>query len=143
MSEINAPSAASPISAVCAALKALVVDDESLTRTLLCQVLQRAGVDQAQMFSAEDGEEALRIAEAERPGLILLDLLLPKMDGSEVCRRLRHITDYQPYIVMLTARGQLEDRALADALGVDLFIVKPFSPARLIAELNALCAGLR
>ena len=93
------------------------------------------------VFYAEDGEEALRIAQAERPDLILLDLLLPKMDGYEVCRRLQALPDYHPHIIMLTARGQANDRDAARAAGVDRFMTKPFNPTRLVADLNALWAG--
>lgn len=119
-------------------VKVLIVDDEDLTRVLLRQVLERVRVKHMAVFYADDGEEALRIAEAERPDLILLDLLLPKMDGNEVCRRLRTLADYNPHIIMLTARGQFEDREQAMALGVNQFVTKPFKAARLIADLNAL-----
>lgn len=125
------------------AVKVLIVDDEELTRVLLRHMLQRVRVDHMDVFSAEDGTQALRIAQEERPDVILLDLLLPKMDGSEVCRRLRDIPDYQPYIIMLTARGQFGDREQARALGVQQFMTKPFSPARLVAALDALLAGPR
>jgi two-component system alkaline phosphatase synthesis response regulator PhoP len=106
-------------------------------------MLQRVQVNHMDVFSAEDGEQAVQIAQAERPDVILLDLLLPKMDGNEVCRRLHQIADYQPYIIMLTARGQFEDREQARALGVNQFMTKPFSPSRLIADLNALWAAPR
>lgn len=125
------------------AVKVLIVDDEDLMRLLLRHMLQRVRVEQMAVFNAEDGEQALRIAQEERPDLILLDLLLPKMDGTEVCRRLRDIPDYRPHIIMLTARGQLNDREQARALGVQRFMTKPFSPARLAAELDALWAGPR
>lgn len=132
---------AQPAGAPATCVKVLVVDDEDLTRTLLGQVLRRVQVDHMEVFYAEDGEEALRIAQAERPDLILLDLLLPKMDGYEVCRRLQALPDYSPQIIMLTARGQISDRDAARAAGVDRFMTKPFNPTRLIADLNALCAS--
>lgn len=122
-------------------VKVLVVDDEELTRTLLGQVLRRVQVDHMEVFYAEDGEEALRIAQAERPDLILLDLLLPKMDGYEVCRRLQALPAYKPRIIILTARGQAGSRDAARVAGVDRVMTKPFNPTRLIADLNALWAG--
>ncbi len=132
---------AQPAGAPVTSVKVLVVDDEDLTRTLLGQVLRRVQVDRMAVFYAEDGEEALRIAQAERPDLILLDLLLPKMDGYEVCRRLQALPDYHPHIIMLTAGGQANDRDAARAAGVDRFMTKPFNPTRLVADLNALWAG--
>ncbi|MGQ9889535.1 MAG: response regulator transcription factor [Aggregatilineales bacterium] len=131
---------AQPAGAPVTSVKVLVVDDEDLARTLLEQVLSRVKVGRIAVFYAEDGEEALRIAQAERPDLILLDLLLPKMDGYEVCRRLQALPGYRPHIVVLTTQGQANDREAARALGVDRFIVKPFNPTRLIADLNALWA---
>lgn len=132
-----------PAAGVPAAVKVLIVDDEELTRLLLSHMLQRVKVEHMEVFSAEDGEQALRIAQEQRPDVILLDLLLPKMDGNEVCRRLREVAGYQPHIIMLTARGQLDDRERARALGVSQFMTKPFSPSQLIADLNALWAGPR
>lgn len=134
-------SKAEPAGRPAASVKVLVVDDEELTRILLGQMLQRVQVDRMQVFYAEDGEEALRLAQAERPDLILLDLLLPKLDGYEVCRRLQALHDYKPHIIILTARGNLGDSEEIQALGVKRFIVKPFSATRLIADLNALWAN--
>lgn len=122
-------------------VKVLIVDDEDLTRVLLRQMLERVKVDRMEIFQADDGEAAVKIAEAERPDLVLLDLLLPKMNGHEVCRRLRDIPDYDPYIIILTARGYMEDRQQARELGANQFMTKPFNPSRLIAELNTLWGG--
>lgn len=116
----------------------LIVDDEDLTRTLLNQVLERARIGPLEVLMAEDGREALEIAEARRPDLILLDLLLPHMNGYDVCRELRAIPDYQPYIIILTARGHNTDRQQAQESGADSFMTKPFNPSGLIAQLNAL-----
>ncbi len=118
--------------------RVLIVDDEDLTRILLSQVLERAHIGPVDVFMAEDGEEALRVAEETRPDLILLDLLLPKMNGYDVCRALRSIADYQPYIIILTARGQNTDRQQASESGANDFMTKPFNPSGLIAQLNAL-----
>lgn len=116
----------------------LIVDDEDLTRTLLNQVLERARIGPLEVLMAEDGREALEIAAAQRPDLILLDLLLPHMNGYDVCRELRAIPDYEPYIIILTARGQNTDRQQAQESGANSFMTKPFNPSGLIAQLNAL-----
>jgi len=118
--------------------KVLIVDDEDLTRVLLSRVLERIKVKSIEILLAEDGEEALKIAESERPDLVLLDLLLPKLNGYDVCRELRAIPDYVPHIIILTARGQDTDREHAREIGADGFMTKPFNPSRLITQLNDL-----
>jgi two-component system, OmpR family, alkaline phosphatase synthesis response regulator PhoP len=115
--------------------KVLIVDDEELTRILLSRILERTHVEGLQILMAEDGEEALRIAIEERPGLILLDVLLPKMNGYDVCQQVRSLSDYDPYIVVLTARGNSGDRSRAHALGANDFMTKPFNPTRLTDQL--------
>jgi DNA-binding response OmpR family regulator len=118
--------------------KVLIVDDEDLTRVLLSRVLERIKVESMNIFLAEDGEEALKIAAVERPDLVLLDLLLPKLNGYDVCRELRAIPGYDPHIIILTARGQDTDREHAREIGADGFMTKPFNPSRLITQLNDL-----
>lgn len=118
--------------------KVLIVDDEDIIRVLLNRVLERVGVPNLMVLMAEDGAEALNVAEQERPDLILLDLLLPKMNGYDVCRALRQIPDYHPYIIILTARGQSDDREQAEAIGADNFMTKPFNPSHLLAEVSSL-----
>lgn len=118
------------------ARKILIVDDEDLTRVLLSQVIERANIDMADILMAEDGEQALRVAAEERPELILLDLLMPKLNGYDVCRKLREIPGYNPYIIILTARGHNGDRQQARDIGADDFMTKPFNPSRLIVQLN-------
>ncbi|MCA0456452.1 MAG: response regulator [Chloroflexi bacterium] len=116
--------------------KVLIVDDEDMTRVLLTHILQRMRVDGLEVLLAEDGEEAIRMANEERPGLILLDVLLPKMNGYDVCQRVRGIADYSPYVVILTARGNSNDRQRAEAIGANDFMTKPFNPARLMNQLS-------
>ncbi|MBL8118146.1 MAG: response regulator [Anaerolineae bacterium] len=116
--------------------KVLIVDDEDMTRVLLTHILNRMHVDGLEILLAEDGEEAVRIAQDERPGLILLDVLLPKMNGYDVCQRVRLISGYNPYIVILTARGNSNDRQRAEAIGANDFMTKPFNPARLMNQLS-------
>ena len=116
--------------------KVLIVDDEDMTRVLLTHILNRMQVEGLEVLLAEDGEEALRIATDERPGLILLDVLLPKMNGYDVCQRIRHISGYSPYVVILTARGNSNDKQRAEAIGANDFMTKPFNPARLMNQLG-------
>lgn len=123
--------------------KILIVDDEDQARILLSQVVERANIPPQNILLAEDGEEALRIVALERPDLILLDLLLPKLNGYDVCRKLREIEGYTPYIIILTARGHNSDRQQAHDIGADDFMTKPFNPSRLIAQLNDILSSER
>jgi two-component system, OmpR family, response regulator VicR len=110
----------------------LVADDEDIVREVVERYLVREGYD---VRLAADGEEALRLARAERPDLVVLDLMLPKVDGLEVCRRLRSEGDVP--IVMLTAKGEETDRIVGLTLGADDYLVKPFSPRELVARVQA------
>jgi len=118
--------------------RVLIVDDEDMTRVLLTHILQRMRVDGLEVLLAEDGEEAVKMATDQRPGLILLDVLLPKMNGYDVCQRVRRIVDYNPYVVILTARGNSNDRQRAEAIGANDFMTKPFNPARLMNQLSTI-----
>ena len=104
----------------------LVVEDEEDIRELLKYNLEKEGY---QVFVAATGEEALQTVRARRPDLILLDLMLPGIDGLEVCRRIRGgaQTQHLP-IIMLTAKGEEADIVTGLELGADDYIVKPFSP---------------
>jgi two-component system alkaline phosphatase synthesis response regulator PhoP len=110
----------------------LVVDDEPQIVDLLRSYLQRDGFDVDQ---AVDGEAALAACARLRPDLIVLDLMLPKLDGREVCRRLRE--SGQTPIIMLTARDEESDKLLGLELGADDYITKPFSPREVVARVRA------
>ncbi len=110
----------------------LVVDDESIVREVVERYLARAGY---RVRTAADGETALRLAQTDQPDLIVLDLMLPKLDGLEVCRRLRASSGVP--IIMLTARGEETDKILGLGLGADDYLVKPFSPRELVARVEA------
>ena len=113
----------------------LVVEDEEDIRELLKYNLEKEGY---QVFGAGTGEEALRAVRDRRPDLILLDLMLPGIDGLEVCRRIRGEAQTQPLpIIMLTAKGEEADIVTGLELGADDYIVKPFSPRVLLARLRA------
>jgi len=118
--------------------KILVVDDEQPIIDVLTYNLQRAGYD---VTVAWDGAEALALARRERPALMILDLMLPKLDGIEVCRALRReaATNQEPDIpiIMLTARDEEIDRVVGLELGADDYVVKPFSVRELVARVKA------
>jgi len=112
----------------------LIVDDEQSILTLLQYNLEQAGFD---VISAGDGEQAKQKAITEKPDLIILDLMLPKMDGIEVCKQLRQERIDIP-ILMLTAKDDEFDKVLGLELGADDYMTKPFSPRELIARVKAI-----
>ena len=113
-------------------VKILVVDDEPNIREVVGRYLRREGYV---VVPAADGEEALRLYRRERPGLVVLDLMLPKVSGIEVCRRIQ--AEGRVPLIMLTARGEEGDRILGLGLGADDYMVKPFSPRELVARVGA------
>ena len=116
----------------------LIVDDEQPIIDVLTYNLKRAGY---QVLVAWDGEGALTVARRERPDLVILDLMLPKLDGIEVCRTLRReqadVRTSDVPIIMLTARDEEIDRVLGLELGADDYVVKPFSVRELLARVKA------
>ncbi|WP_312096249.1 response regulator transcription factor [Niallia sp.] len=113
--------------------KVLVVDDEQSIVTLLKYNLQQAGYD---VVTAMDGEEGLNLALTANPDVILLDLMLPKKDGMDVCKELRQQKVLTP-ILMLTAKDDEFDKVLGLELGADDYMTKPFSPREVIARIKA------
>ena len=111
----------------------LVVDDEPKIARLARDYLEKNGY---RVVTAADGPSALSMARRERPDLIVLDLLLPGMDGREVCRILRAESDVP--IIMLTALSEESDQIVGLEIGADDYIVKPFSPRALVARVRAL-----
>jgi DNA-binding response OmpR family regulator len=116
----------------------LVVDDEPMVREVVQRYLAREGY---RVRVAGDGVAALRLAAAAMPDLVVLDLMLPALDGREVCRRLREAGPAP--IIMLTARGAEADRLEGFALGADDYLVKPFSPRELVARVRAVLRRAR
>ena len=113
--------------------KILVVEDDKKTASLIKLYLEREGF---QTVLAYDGRQALELAQQHRPIFIILDLMLPVLDGWEVCRRLRQSFDVP--ILILTARGEEVDRVSGLTLGADDYVVKPFSPRELVARVKAI-----
>ncbi|HEY7280945.1 MAG TPA: response regulator transcription factor [Actinomycetota bacterium] len=112
----------------------LVVDDEPIVRDVLGRYLEREGFE---VETADDGEEALGAAGRFRPDLVLLDLMLPKVDGLEVFRRLGEAGSRSSAVIMLTAKGEEVDRVVGLELGADDYVVKPFSPREVVARVRA------
>jgi DNA-binding response OmpR family regulator len=110
----------------------LIIEDDPNTASLISLYLEREGFHS---LTAGDGETGLALAHQHRPVLVILDLMLPKMDGWEVCRRLRQRS--QIPVIMLTARGDEIDRVAGLTMGADDYVVKPFSPRELAARVQA------
>jgi DNA-binding response OmpR family regulator len=111
----------------------LVVDDEPTIVEVVGSYLERAGFA---VERAMDGPEALRLAELHRPDLVVLDVMLPGLDGIEVLRRLHERPGKRVAVILLTARGEESDRLVGLRHGADDYVVKPFSPAELVARVE-------
>ena len=114
------------------AKKILVVEDDKNIREVVCYNLMAEGYE---VVAAHDGEKALEAFEKENPDLVLLDIMMPRMDGFEVCRRIREKS--QVPIIMQTARAEEVDKVLGLELGADDYVTKPFSVRELLARVKA------
>src|ERR671936_1098214 len=112
----------------------LVVDDEPTITEVVARYLERAGYDAR---VAGDGPTAVQLARTLRPDLVVLDLMLPGLDGLEVMRRIRDDDRDRIAVFLLTAKGEESDRVIGLRLGADDYVVKPFSPAELVARVDA------
>jgi DNA-binding response OmpR family regulator len=112
----------------------LVVDDEPTIAEVVSRYLERAGY---RTRIAADGVQAIEAAARQRPDLVVLDLMLPRIDGLEVMRRLREQDHDRIAVILLTAKGEESDRVIGLRLGADDYVVKPFSPAELVARVDA------
>jgi CheY-like chemotaxis protein len=122
------------------AKKVLLADDEEDILMLCSTAL--GGDDRYSLILARDGEEALSRAQQERPDLVFLDAMMPKMDGFEVCRILKSDPSTADVrVVMLTALAQEFDRKRADEVGADFYITKPFSPSVLLGKVDELLSS--
>jgi DNA-binding response OmpR family regulator len=111
----------------------LVVDDESSIREIVRRYLRADGID---VIEAADGPTAMQLFTERRPDVVVLDVMLPGLDGIEVLRRIRNTSD--AYVLMLTARAEETDRVVGLAVGADDYVSKPFSPRELTARIKAL-----
>jgi DNA-binding response OmpR family regulator len=118
--------------------RVLVVDDEAPIVELLTGYLAREGFT---VMAATDGPSAVEAVRAEAPDVVILDVMLPGLDGIEVCRRIRTFSD--AYVLMLTARSEEIDRIVGLTVGADDYLVKPFSPREVVARVKALLRRAR
>jgi DNA-binding response OmpR family regulator len=112
----------------------LVVDDEPTIVEVVSRYMERAGYE---TYGAGDGPEALRLASLHRPDLVVLDVMLPGLDGIEVMRQVQEGEGERTAVILLTARGEESDRLVGLRRGADDYVVKPFSPAELVARVDA------
>lgn len=118
----------------------LVVDDEPTITEIVSRYLERAGYDAA---VAADGLEAIRVAEERDPDLVVLDLMLPELDGLQVLRHLREDDAGPTPVILLTAKGEQNDKLAGLRSGADDYVVKPFSPSELVARVDAVLRRAR
>lgn len=115
--------------------KILIVDDESHIRMLIQQTLEELEDYDVEILTASNGEEGLETIKAEKPNVVFLDVMMPKMNGFEVCQKVkRELKLSGVYIIMLTAKGQELDKQKGEDVGADLYMTKPFDPDQLLQQ---------
>ncbi len=115
--------------------KVLIVDDEVHIRALLERALEDLEDEGVELLSAEDGEEGLELAREEKPDLMFLDIMMPKMNGYEVCEKIKQDPELEDiYIIILTAKGQVADRAKAENVQANEYLTKPFNPDTILEK---------
>ncbi|MGN7764394.1 response regulator transcription factor [Paenibacillus sp. 22594] len=119
-------------------IKILIADDESNIRDVCTRYLEREGYE---VLTAVDGEEALQIWHENVPDLVILDVMMPKKSGFQVCEEIRNNHDVP--VILLTARGEEGDRIIGLTMGADDYMIKPFSPRELVLRVKAILRRLR
>ena len=115
--------------------KILIVDDEPHIRMLIEQTLEELEDEGVEFLTAENGEIALDIIQQENPQLVFLDVMMPKMNGMEVCRKVKkELSLNNVFIVLLTAKGQELDRQKGAEVGADIYMTKPFDPEAILSK---------
>ena len=115
--------------------KILIVDDETHIRLLIEQTLEELEDEGVELIMANNGEDALHLIQAERPQLVFLDVMMPRMNGFDVCQAVKQELGYDDvYIIMLTAKGQELDKQRGQTAGADLYMTKPFDPDELLEK---------
>jgi two-component system, OmpR family, alkaline phosphatase synthesis response regulator PhoP len=113
--------------------KILIVDDEAHIRMLIEQPLEELEDDGVEFITAENGEKALQLIRTEKPNLVFLDVMMPKMNGMEVCSLVKQDPDLKDvFIILLTAKGQDFDRQKGQEVGADIYMTKPFDPEMIL-----------
>ncbi len=115
--------------------KILIVDDEAHIRMLIKQTLEELEDEGVELLTATNGEEALESIKVEKPNLVFLDVMMPKMSGFDVCHSVKNELGLKEiHIVLLTAKGQEFDKHKGQEVGADLYMTKPFDPDALLAK---------
>ncbi|MEQ8466741.1 response regulator transcription factor [Coleofasciculus sp. E1-EBD-02] len=115
--------------------KVLIVDDEPHIRLLMAQTLEELEDEGVEVLIAENGEEAIETIKTEKPDLVFLDVMMPKMNGFDVCYAVKNNLDIKDvYIIMLTAKGQEFDKEKGQQVGADLYMTKPFDPDEVVEK---------
>lgn len=123
-------------------MKVLIVDDESIIRELIAQIVEELEEPDIKVYEASDGLEGLEIIRKEKPDIVFLDIMMPKLNGFEVCRVLQNEPpSWNMKVIMLTAKGQEIDKQTAKDLGVKWYITKPFKIDDIIKILRELSSG--
>lgn len=114
--------------------KLLIVDDEAHIRMLIEQTLEDLEDEGVELLFAENGEQALQLIQKEKPNLVFLDVMMPKMNGMEVCQKVKKELKLENvYIILLTAKGQEVDRQKGLDMGADRYMTKPFDPDEMLS----------
>lgn len=115
--------------------KILIVDDEPHIRLLLEQTLEDLEDESVEVLTADNGESALKIIETERPAIVFLDVMMPKMNGFDICNKVKNELSLKDvYIVLLTAKGQEFDKKKGAEAGADMYMTKPFNPDEILSK---------
>lgn len=115
--------------------KILIVDDEPNILILMEQALEKLEDEGVELLTARNGEEALEAIETEKPQLVFLDVMMPKMNGFEVCDTVKNVLGmHDVYIIILTAKGQEFDKQKGNDVGADLYMTKPFRPKSVLEK---------
>ena len=121
------------------AKKILIVDDEAHIRMLIEQTLEELEDEGVEFLTAENGEIALEIIQQEKPQLVFLDVMMPKMNGMDVCKKVKKELGLDDvYIALLTAKGQELDRQKGQEVGADVYMTKPFDPEVILQKARTL-----
>ncbi|MFI5187726.1 MAG: response regulator transcription factor [Chitinophagales bacterium] len=115
--------------------KILIVDDEAHIRMLIGQTLEELEDEGVEFLTADNGVSALELIQSERPNLVFLDVMMPKMNGMDVCQKVKkELAINDVYIILLTAKGQELDRQRGQEVGADVYMTKPFDPELLLSK---------
>jgi len=114
--------------------KILIVDDEHYIRMLLEETLEDLEDEGVELLIASNGAEALETIKTEKPELVFLDVMMPKMNGFDVCNTVKNELNLDSYIIMLTAKGQEFDKQRGQEVGADMYMTKPFDPDEVVEK---------